>query len=54
MRGPLACALSRVCVRRACVGENDAAYVAVLHVHSRMCVNVLRAYRSTWTSSYVC
>ena len=34
-------ALSLVC---ACVRVYDAAYVAVLHVHSRMCVNVLRAY----------
>ena len=39
-----------VCVRtagvRACVRSSidDAACVAVLHVHSRMCVNVLRAY----------
>ena len=46
MFGRLACALSRVCVQRACVCSRvyDAAYVAVLHVHSRMCVNVLSAY----------
>ena len=37
-------ALSLSCVRAACVRVYDAAYVAVLHVLSRMCVNVLRAY----------
>ena len=41
MRGRHACALSCVCV---CSRVYDAACVAVLHVHSRMCVNVLRAY----------
>ena len=38
------CVRSLSCVRAACVRAYDAAYVAVLHVHSRMCVNVLRAY----------
>ena len=32
------------CVLAACVRVYDAAYVAVLHVHSRMCVNILLAY----------
>ena len=41
MRGQLACALSCMCA--ACVRVYDAAYVAVLHVHSRLCVTVLRA-----------
>ena len=46
MGGRLACALYCVCVQRACVCSRvyDAAYLAVLHVHSGMCVNVLRAY----------
>ena len=34
------CVRSLSCVRAACVRVHDAAYVAVLHVHSRMCVNV--------------
>ena len=38
------CVRSLSCVRAACVRVYDAAYVAVSHVHSRMCVNVLRAY----------
>ena len=36
----LSLSLSRVCVRRAGVRVYDAAYVTVLYVHSRMCVNV--------------
>ena len=35
------CVRSLSCVRAACMRVYDAAYVAV---HSRMCVNVLRAY----------
>ena len=40
------CVRSLVCVCsvRACSRVYDAACVAVLHVHSRMCVNILRAY----------
>ena len=38
------CVRALSCVRAACVRVYDAAYVAVLHVQSRMCVNVLRAY----------
>ena len=38
------CVRSLSCMRAACVRVYDDAYMAVLHVHSRMCVNVLRAY----------